>query len=493
MRPETIALSIIAAILAGTILFALTSVRRLKMDPHEYIVGSRSFGALLLWILLAGEIYTSFTFLGAAGWAYGKGAATFYILAYGTVAYCIGYFLLPALWKIGHERKLLTLPDFFIEQYGSRSLGVLVALLQFFLVVPYVTLQLTGVQILLTIAGYGKYDATVAVSIAFILMALFVFTAGLRGTAWASIVKDALVLGAILFAGIAIPSRFFGSPAAMIDAVLKTHPHWMTLPPSTGANAQYTVVWFVTTIVLSGIGFFMGPANAQAIYSARSGDVLRRNMIFMPLYQLILLFVFFAGFTALAVTPGLKGPAADQSFMALMQRYYSPVALGLVAGAGCLAALLPASALLLGAASVFSKNIIADTLQWTKSDQALTRATRLLVLIIAFMALYLWLVFKTSLVDLLLFYYNGITQLAPGVFFALIWRRVNGWAVLAGLVPGELIAYLSIHRPEIVPWGMNAGFFALIVNVAICSLVTILQKQKPAPVTGTGLPVSALD
>ena len=88
----------------GTILFALMSVRRLKMDPQEFIVGSRSFGALLLWILLAGEIYTSFTFLGAAGWAYNKGAATFYILAYGTVAYCIGFFLLPPIWRIGKER-----------------------------------------------------------------------------------------------------------------------------------------------------------------------------------------------------------------------------------------------------------------------------------------------------------------------------------------------------------------------------------------------------
>jgi SSS family solute:Na+ symporter len=479
VRPETTALAIIAAIVIGTILFALTSVRRLKMDPHEYIVGSRNFGALLLWILLAGEIYTSFTFLGAAGWAYGRGAAAFYILAYGTVAYCIGFFLLPAIWKIGNEKRLLTLPDFFIDRYGSKTLGIGVAVLHFFLVVPYVTLQLTGLQILLTIAGYDSFDATKAVSIAFIVMALFVFTAGLRGTAWASIVKDTLVLGAVLFAGIALPIHFFGSPAAMIGHVLQAHPHWMTLPPPGTTNAVYTVPWFVTTVLLSGVGFFMGPANAPAIYSARSAQVLRRNMIFMPIYQLILLFVFFAGFTALAVVPGLKGLDADQSFMRVIQRYYSAPVLGFIAGAGCLAALLPASTLLLGSASVFSKNVLGDALNIATGDRERTLATRVLVLVVAVLALILWIFYKTSLVDLLLFYYIGITQLAPGVIFALVWRRVDAWAIGAGLIVGEFIAYYSLHH-AFVPWGINAGFFALIINVAVVALIAMATKKKLA-------------
>lgn len=483
MNAQTVALIIVGVVVLGTIAFALTSVRRLKMDPQEYIVGGRSFGALLLWILLAGEIYTSFTFLGAAGWAYGKGAATFYILAYGTVAYCIGFFLLPPFWKIGKDNGLLTLGDLFIVRYGSKTLGVAVAVLQFLLVVPYVTLQLTGLQILLSIAGYGHYDATLAVGVAFVLMAFFVFTAGLRGAAWASVVKDTLVLGAVLFAGIALPMRFFGSPVAMIDRVLQLHPHWMTLPPPGAANAAYTVPWFVSTILLSGIGFFMGPANAPAIYSARSPETLRRNMIFMPLYQLVLLFVFFAGFTALAVVPGLKGPAADQSFMLLMQRYYSPAALGIVASAGCLAALLPASTLLLGAASVFSKNVLGDVFNLATGDRARTFATRVLVLVVAFLALLLWIYFKTSLVDLLLFYYVGVTQLAPGVFFALAWPRVGAWHVAAGLAAGEYVGFYSLHNP-IAPGGINAGFFALLINVAICVVLALAfpAKKKPAGV-----------
>ena len=117
MSAPAVALTIVAVILFGTIAFALLSIRRLKMDPQQYLLGGRSFGTFFLWVLLAGEIYTSFTFLGAAGWAYGFGAPAYYILAYGTCAYVIGYFTLPAIWKIATERGLLTAPDFFVDRF----------------------------------------------------------------------------------------------------------------------------------------------------------------------------------------------------------------------------------------------------------------------------------------------------------------------------------------------------------------------------------------
>ncbi|MBV8283299.1 MAG: sodium:solute symporter family protein, partial [Candidatus Eremiobacteraeota bacterium] len=179
MSGAAIALTIVVAVVAGTIAFGLWSVRSIPKDPVQYIVGGRSFGTILLWVLLAGEIYTSFTFLGMAGWAYGRGAPAYYIFAYGVVGYIVGYFLLPAIARVGKERGLLTAPDFFVERFGSRALGVGVAICQFVLLVPYVTLQLSGLQHILQIAGYGAYDATAAVGIAFLFVALFVFTTGL--------------------------------------------------------------------------------------------------------------------------------------------------------------------------------------------------------------------------------------------------------------------------------------------------------------------------
>ena len=481
MSASAIALSIVAAIVFGTIIFALLAVHRLPRNPAQYIVGGRSFGALLLWILLAGEIYTSFTFLGAAGWAYGKGAPAFYILAYGTTAYIISYFLLPPIWRLGKERGLLTSADFFVDRYQSRWLGGAVAVVQFILIVPYVTLQLTGMQILLTLAGYGRYNASVAAGAAFLIIALFVFTAGLRGTAWASVIKDGLVLLAVIFAGIMLPIHFFGSPAKMFDRLLVAHPAWLTLQSS----GQYPPLWYITTVILSGIGFYMGPHSIAAVYSAKDGDTLRRNAIFLPLYQLVLMLMFFAGFAALLIVPGLRGPAADQSFMLVVQRFYAPWVLGLVAGAGALAALVPVSGQLLGAASVLAKNVFGDLLHLGDSDSGRMTVTRVLVIIIAIFALWLWIEEKTTLVDLLLIYYNGMTQMLPGVVFALVWPRVHAYAVAAGIAAGLITVILL--RNSISVHGINVGFLALAINSAVCVAITLLTKQKTRRMAGSSL------
>ena len=471
MSPAASALLIAGGIVLGTVLFALYSVRRITMDPQQYIVGGRSFGALFLWILLAGEVYTSFTFLGAAGWAYGKGAPAFYILAYGTIGYIIGYFYLPEVWRIGKERNLLTSPDFFQARYGSKALTTGVAVLQFVLIVPYVTLQLTGVQIVLSIAGYGHYNATVAVAAAFALIVVFTFTAGLHGAAWASIVKDALVLGAVVFAGIVLPLHFFGSFGTMFDRVLAASPHWLTL--SSGSTAL-GMNWYVSTVLLTSIGFYMGPHSIAAVYSARDGNTIRRNAIFLPLYQLVLLLVFLAGFTALVVAPGLKGPAVDQSFLLVVQRDYPAWVLGIIAGAGCLAALLPASAQLLGASSVFAHNVLGQA-----------RWTRIFVVVIAAGAFVMWLFWNQTLVDLLLLYYNGVTQFMPAFIFGIYWKRANAWAVGSGIVAGEVVAFYLWHHSLNV-WGLNPGLVALFANVAVCLTVAGFSKQTQESVPSAG-------
>jgi solute:Na+ symporter, SSS family len=479
VNPAALALALVAIIVLGTIGFALYSVRNITPSPEQFIVGGRSFGALLLWILMAGEIYTSFTFLGAAGWAYGRGAPALYILAYGTVGYIVGYFLLPGLWRLGKDHGLLTAPDLFLLRYGSKRLSTVMAVVQAFLLVPYITLQLGGLQKLLTIAGYGHVNSTLAVIAGFLLVTVFVFSAGLHGAAWASVIKDSLVLAAVLFAGIAIPLHFFGSIPSMMDRLLQAHPHWLTLKPGTATQGE---VWFVSTVLLTGIGFFSGPQNMAATFSARHGEALRRNMIFLPLYQLILLFVFFAGFAALLVVPGSKDP--DLSFMLLLQKHYPAWLVGAVAGAGALAALLPASALLLCAASLISKNVLGDALNLATADRARTNATRGLILVFALLALTLWLAISAqTLVQILLYYYNGITQFLPGLVFALVWReRVSARGIIAGLVTGFALAILFILTGQLSWLGMNTGFVALAGNALVCVGVTLLFPKPPTHV-----------
>ncbi|MBC5829705.1 MAG: sodium:solute symporter family protein, partial [Candidatus Eremiobacteraeota bacterium] len=421
-------------------------------------------------------IYTTFTFLGAAGWAYARGAPTFYILCYGVVAYIISYFLLPPIWRIAKQRQLLTGPDFFRDRYDSIPLGVITAVVSFIFIVPYVTLQLTGLQILLTIAGYDRFDATIAVGIAFVLMTSFVYLAGLRGTAWASVVKDVLVLGAVVFAGIVLPVHFFGSPANVLTHVLRIRPDWLTLKHGAAPQGE---LWFISTVLLTAMGFYAWPQSLSASYSAKNEDTLRRNAIFLPLYNLMIVLVFFAGCTALLVFPGLQGKAADQSFMLLVQKFYPPWVLGAIAAAGCLAGLVPASGQLLGAASVISKNVLGDWAGVATSDQARTAATRICVLGVAALALVVWLTAKATLVDLLLVAYSGITQFFPGMVFALAWKGATARGVGSGIICGVITVAILAYAKIDAPFGINAGLFALIVNTCISVLLSVAPSGNP--------------
>lgn len=467
------ALTIVAVVVAGTILFALRSVRHIKMDPAQYIVAGRSFGTLFLWVLLAGEIYTTFTFLGVAGLAYASGAPAFYAMTFGTCAYIIGYFLAPAIWRVGKEFSLLTAPDFFETVYRSRALGIGVAILQFLMIVPYVALQLSGLQILLRIAGYGAYDAKISVCIGFIVLALFVFTAGLRGTAWASVVKDVLVLGAVIFAGVAIPIRFFGSAPAMFERLGQLHPQMLTIP----LTGPHGLAWYISSVLLSAFGFYMGPHTMSAIYSARSPEAIRRNAVLLPIYQIFLALLIIAGLSAAMIVPGLKGTAVDQSFLLVVQREYPAWVLGLIASAGALAALVPASALLLGAASVITKNVAGDAFGFATGDAARTLLTRVLVVVVAMLALGVWLGLQRTVVEFLLLYYNGISQFFPGVVAAFTWRRVNALAVGAGIAVGLLVA-IPLAAMGITPLGINAGLVGLCANAATLVAVTLVTSAR---------------
>lgn len=485
MQNAAVSLAVTAVIVLGTVAFAIGSLRRFAKTPQEYILGGRNFGAVFLWVLLAGEIYTTFTFLGASGWAYGFGAPSYYILAYGTCGYILGYFLLPRIWQFAHDRGLITQPDFFVARYGSKPLGVAIALLQFFMIVPYVTLQLSGLQTLLSLAGYGSINAVGIAAVSFLLIALFVFIAGLRGTAWASIVKDLLVIGAVAFVGIVIPWQFFGSPAALFTQLLAAHPHHLTLPGSTPDKGN---VWYVTTVLLTGIGYFMGPHSFAATYSARDGTSLRRNAMFLPLYQMIMMLVFMAGFSALLIVPGLKGAGADQSFVLVVQRFYPAWILGFIAGTGCLCALVPVTALLLSVASLIAKNVVGDWFGVWQGEAAQLRATRLAVVAVALLSVVMWLFYKQTLAGLLLLYYNGVTQLAPAVFGAFLSRRITAAGAACGIGSGIAVA-LALVLTNITPWGCNPGFIALLVNIAV--LVSVSAVTKPKDDSAVGVIASA--
>jgi SSS family solute:Na+ symporter len=456
-----IALLIVLFVIVGTIGFGILGVRRIKMSPAQFILGGRSFGIVFLWLLSAGEVYTSFTFLGAAGWAYSRGAPAFYIICYLAVSCITIFFYMPPIWRIARRKGLLTSADYFADRYQSPALGFLTALVGVVFLIPYITLQLTGIQILLQIAGYGAINSVLAAGGAFGLIICFVLISGLRGAAWASLIKDGLVLAGVIFAGIVLPVQFFGSPQAAIDKVLQVHPNWMTL---VGLSENYGTLWFATTVLLSGLGGYVWPHAFASQLAARNPDTIRRNAMILPIYQIMLLLVFFAGFSALLVKPGLKGPEVDQSFMLVVQEHYPAWLLGLVAGAGCLAGLVPASAQILAAASLLSRNLLPA------KEEQVTQRTRLYIIVLALLAFLFWVFNRVTLVGLLLVGYSGITQLFPGVVLSLRKRPPHALSVAIGIIVALVLLTIFAVQGTSVIYGANVGTVALAVNI-VCLFV----------------------
>lgn len=394
-------------IIFGTIIFSsllgIYAGRKLKMNLENWTVGGRRFGIIIIWLLMAGEIYTTFTFLGASGWAYSKGAPTFYILIYGALAYTLSFFILPALWKVGKRHGLHTQPDFFIKRYDSRPLGVVVALIGVFSIIPYLQLQLTGLGLIVEVASNRAINSHLAMVISFILTCAFVYTSGIRGAAWVAIIKDIMMVLAVCIVGIGVPYIYFGGFGKMFKALMEQRPHHLVLP---GATAHMDVLWVMSTVLLTGLGFYMWPHVFGSAFSAKSAKIIKRNAIIMPFYQIPILLVFMVGFTALLVIPGMKN--GDMAFLALVNKTYPSWFLGFVGAAGAVTAMVPSAILVLFASILIAKNVYQAGFNPRASEERVMRLSRFMVLVITSLALVFAILLPHELVYLLIFGYDGV-------------------------------------------------------------------------------------
>jgi SSS family solute:Na+ symporter len=233
LTPRVTALAIITGIVVVGSLIGFLARFRHKMDLEQWTVGGRGFGLVLVWLLMAGEIYTTFTFLGASGWAYSRGAPILYNLGQAPLIYVTSFYLLPLIWEVGRRHKLQTQADFFQVRFGSTLLAAFVALVGVVSLIPYVQLQLTGLGLIVETASFGWIGRAPAMIVAFGLVAAFVFVSGVRGVAWVSILKDLLLLSAALVIGIAVPYIYFGGIGPMFAALAHAKPAHLVMPGAT--------------------------------------------------------------------------------------------------------------------------------------------------------------------------------------------------------------------------------------------------------------------
>ena len=473
MSDSAIALLVIFTIVVASSGLGLYSGLRQKMSLEQWTVGGRGFGVVLVWILMAGEIYTTFAFLGASGWAYSRGGPILYSLAYLTLAYVLSFFILPRIWTLGKRYGLQTQPDFFQKRYGSKYLAATVALVGVVFIIPYLQLQLTGLGIIVEVSSYGGIGKTAAMLLSFALVAVFVLASGIRAVAWVSVVKDILMLFAAIFLGIGLPSMYFGGVGEMFAALASAKPGHLTMPGSTAAMGHS---WYISTVLLTSIGFYMWPHLFAATFTAKSGGTLQRNAIIMPFYTITMPLIFFVGFTAIMIVPGLAN--GDMALLTLVRKSYPAWFLGLIGAAGALTAMVPAAILILASATLFAKNFWRPMVRPDMTDDAVARLAKVMVVIITSISLFLAITGSTTLVALLLIGYAGVTQFFPGVLLGLFWKRVTTAGVFAGMVCGiAIVAALVLNKLD--PYmGVNAGFLALCVNFAVTVAVSLMTRPS---------------
>lgn len=470
MTPAVIALAIIAVIVAiATAVGFLAGLRR-RMDLEQFTVGARGFGTLLVFLLMAGEVFTTFAFLGVSGWAYSRGGPTLYVLAYLTLAHVVSFFVLPQVWRLGRQHALQTQADFFAVRYGNRYLAGFVCVVGIVSTIPYLQLQITGVGLIVQAASFGGISQASAMTVAVVLLVGFVFAGGVRAVAWVSVIKDALMLIAACVIGFGIPLLHFGGFGPMFAAIAQAHPGHLTMP---GATSNLGHSWFVSTVLLTAFGFYMWPHAFASTFTARSAAILRRNAAIMPLYSLTMALMLCAGFAAVLMVPGLVN--GDLALLTVVRQTFPPWFLGLAGGAGALTAIVPAAIFILCSATLFAKNLVRPLIAPRMSDDQVAALARLMVLVLGGTSLALAVFSSSTLVSLLLTGYAGVTQFFPGVLLGVYWPRVTTRAVFAGMIAGVATALTLMlsHRDPLL--GVSAGFLALCLNFLIVAAVSLVS------------------
>jgi len=362
---------------------------------------------------------------------------------------------------------------------------VLVSLVGVVALVPYLVLQFKGLGIIMSTASYGAISAPAAVWIGAAVVSLYVIVSGVHGSAWNSVLKDTMILLVVVFLGIYLPLHLYGSYAAMFTAIDAAKPGFLALPAHGESSA-----WFDSTVLLTALGFYMWPHTFSTLYTARDERVFRRNAAMLPLYQLILLFVFFVGFAAILKVPGLTGSNIDLSLFRLAIANFDPWFVGVIGAAGVLTALVPGSMILMAAATLLANNVYR-ALHPAASDATVSRVAKLMVPAVALMAVGFTLDGGTTIVTLLLMGYSFVTQLFPSLIASLLPHRLVTWqGAFAGIVVGmATVAAATVTHTTVASLlpglgslrDLNIGIVALSLNVVVTAVVsTMSSRRRPA-------------
>jgi SSS family solute:Na+ symporter len=446
---------------------------------EEWGLAGRQFGTLITWFLVGGDLYTAYTVIAVPALLFGTGAFGFFAVPYATIAYPYMMLVLPRLWLVSHRHGYVTFADFVRGRFGSRSLTLAIAVTGVLALLPYIALQLVGMQAAIAAIGIKGEWPLIA---AFVILAAYTYSSGLRAPAAIAVVKDVMLYLMVGAAVIVIPMKLGGYAHIFASASVALHTH---TPPGNILLMPQQYLGYSTLVIGSAIALMLYPHTATGMLSAHSANVVRRNAALLPSYSFLLGMVALLGYMALAA--GIRPVAGDtnsaipQLFLKMFPEWFAGFCLAAI-GIG---ALVPAAIMSIAAANLYTRNIhclLVKTPLTPKAEASIAKSVSLvikggaLVFILNGSAAYA--------IQLQLLGGIWIGQIFPAVVIGVFTRWLHPRALLAGwfvgMFAGTAMAHATRMKSPVYPlalfghvYPIYAAIPALLLNLAVCVLVTL--------------------
>ncbi len=512
MSFDGVAFAVFVILFAAVVVIGFAAVRWRRATHlnslDQWALGGRSFGGFVTWFLLGGDLYTAYTFIAVPGAMYALGAVSgWFAVAYTILVWPIVFVLMPRLWSVSHKHGFVTPADFVTARFGSRGLGLAIAATGILALMPYIALQLVGIQSVLQVMGLGNGSGIVQdlpLIIAFILLAAFTYTSGLRAPALIAFVKDFLVYTVVIVAVIYIPIRLGGY--GKIFAAVEGHAQTVAAAAAAKHVASTFALlpsvksyWAYVTLALgSAMALFMYPHSVTGVLASKHRETIRRNTIALPLYSLMLAFIALLGFMAIAA--GIKTTNSRLAAPLLFQEMFPSWFAGVAYAAVAIGALVPAAIMSIAAANLFTRNVYRDLFRPAATPAEEAQVSRIASLVVKFGALAFVLGINTqNAINLQLLGGIWILQTFPSVAIGLFTRWMHRWALLVGwfcgMVYGTYMAY-GVSSPTVphfagstatIPVIGQTGYIALtavVLNLVIAVVLTAVLRALAARTAG---------
>ncbi len=470
---------LVSIIIAGYLLLTLTiglmAGRRSSDSVAGFVAADRSFGLLVMYFVTGASVFSAFAFLGGPGWAYSRGAAAFYILAYGALGMAPFYWMGPRAASLGRKHGFVTQAQLVTGRFPSNSLSSLIALVSLVAFVPYITLQMRGAGIVIEAVTDGHVPLWLGAAVAYGIVIVYVLSAGAMAVGWTNTFQGIFMVVIAWALGLYLPFRLYGGVRPMFERIATERPDLLTLPGLTATGDPWTWGAYTSLIIVSAVGLMMWPHLFMKAFTAKDDETLRRTVILFPTFQLFLIPIFLIGFSGVLFAGQPPAPDFILPFM-ILETGLPAIVVGLFCAGALSASMSTGDALLHASASVVVQDGVTKYLDL--DDRTQRRLMRGIVLITGGIAYYFALDPDSSLVQLLASAYGIISQLAPPVVAAMYWKRATTTGAISGLVAGTATAFFFFLNPELKLLDLHEGVLGLMVHIPTLVAVSLVTPEQ---------------